>query len=107
MPQLDYRLEMTSKIRTQLFGLRNFIFFKLLFNHRELEKTFNMWKERFCSSFPTPYYMPHSDKWLRNAIENMIHVFCAKRKRFSKLFLNRLHFVKILTWVMILVSIAF
>ena len=51
--------------------------------------------------------MPHSDKRFRNAIENTIHVFCVKKKRFSKLLLNRLHFVKILTWVMILVSIAF
>ena len=66
-----------------------------------------MWKERFCSSFPTPYYMPHSDKQFRNAVENMIHVFCAKKKWFSKLLLNRLHFVKKITWVMILVSIAF
>ena len=66
-----------------------------------------MWKERFCSSFPTPYYIPHSDKRFRNAIENTIHVFCAKSKRFSKLLLNRLHFTKNLTWVMILVSIAF
>ena len=30
-----------------------------------------------------------------------------KKKRFSKLLLNRLHFAKNLTWVMILVSIAF
>ena len=66
-----------------------------------------MWKERFCSSFPTPYYLPHSDKRFRNAIENTIHVFCMKKKRFSKLLLNRLHFAKNLTWVMILVSIAF
>ena len=36
----------------------------------------------------------------------MIHVFCMKKKRFSKLLLNRLHFAKILSWVMILVSIA-
>ena len=43
----------------------------------------------------------------RNAIENTIHVFCVKKKRFSKLLLNRLHFAKNLTWVMILVSIAF
>ena len=98
---------MTSKKRTQLFGLRNFTFCKLLFNHRELEKTFNMWKERFCSSFPTPYYMPHSDERFRNAIENTIHVFYAKKKRFSKLLLNRLYFAKNLSWVMILVSIAF
>ena len=82
-------------------------FFELLFNRRELEKTFNMWKERFCSSFPTPYYLPHSDKRFRNAIENTIHVFCMKKKRFSKLLLNRLHFAKNLTWVMILMSIAF
>ena len=99
---------MTSKKRTALFGLRNFtFFFKLLFNHSELEKTFNMWKERFCSSFPTSYYMPHSDKRFRNAIKNTIHVFCAKKKRFSKLLLNRLYFAKNLSWVMILVSIAF
>ena len=98
---------MTSKKRTQLFGLRNFTFFKLLFNHRELEKTFNMWKERFCSIFPTPYYMPHSDKWFRNAIENTIHIFCVKKKRFSKLLLNRLYFAKNLSWVMILVSIVY
>ena len=51
--------------------------------------------------------MPHSDKRFRNAIENTIHVFCMKKKRFSKLLLNRLHFAKNLTWVMILVSIAF
>ena len=50
--------------------------------------------------------MPHSDKRFRNAIENTIHVFCVK-KRFSKLLLNRLHFAKNLTWVMMLVSIAF
>ena len=37
----------------------------------------------------------------------MIHVFCVKKKRFSKLLLNRLHFAKNLTWIMILVSIAF
>ena len=66
-----------------------------------------MWKERFCSSFPKPYYLPHSDKRFRNAIEIMIHVFCVKKKRFSKLLLNRLYFAKNLTWVMILVSIAF
>ena len=30
-----------------------------------------------------------------------------KKIRFSKLLLNRLHFAKILTWVMILMSIAF
>ena len=83
-------------------------FSELLFNRRELKKTFNMWKERFCSSFPTPYYLPHSNKQFRNAIKNMIHVFCMKKKRFSKLLLNRLHFVKKkLIWVMILVSIAF
>ena len=51
--------------------------------------------------------MPHSDKRFRNAIEITIHVFCMKKKRFSKLLLNRLHFAKNLTWVMILVSIAF
>ena len=51
--------------------------------------------------------MPHSDKRFRNAIENTIHVFCMKKKRFSKLLLNRLHFAKNLTWVMILMSIAF
>ncbi len=84
-----------------------YVFFKLLFNHRELEKTFNMWKERFCISFPTPYYVPHSDKRFRNAIENTIHVFCAKKKRFLKLLLNRLYFAKNLSWVMILVSISF
>ena len=66
-----------------------------------------MWKEPFYSSFPTPYYLPHSDKRFRNAIEIMIYVFCMKKKRFSKLLLNRLHFAKNLTWVMILVSIAF
>ena len=74
---------------------------------RNQRKTFNMWKERFCSSFPTPYYLPHSDKRFKNAIENTIHVFCMKKKWFSKLLLNRLHFAKNLTWVMILVSIAF
>ena len=51
--------------------------------------------------------MPHSNKRFRNVIEITIHVFCVKKKRFSKLLLNRLHFAKILTWVMILVSIAF
>jgi hypothetical protein len=66
-----------------------------------------MWKERFCSSFPTPYYLPYSDKRFRNAIENTIHVFSMKKNRFSKLLLNRLHFAKNSTWVMILVSIAF
>ena len=66
-----------------------------------------MWKERFCNSFPMPYYLPHSDKWFRNPIENTIHVFCMKKKWFSKLLLNRLHFAKNLSWVMILVSIAF
>ena len=66
-----------------------------------------MWKERFCSSFPTPYYLPHSDKWFKNAIKNTIHIFCMKKKWFSKLLLNRLHFAKNLTWVMILVSVAF
>ena len=40
-------------------------------------------------------------------IENTIQVFCVKEKGFSKLLLNRLHFAKKLTWVMILVSIAF
>ena len=54
-----------------------------------------------------PYYLPHSDKRFRNAIEIMIHVFCVKKKRFSKQLLNRLHFAKNLTWVMILVSVAF
>ena len=66
-----------------------------------------MWKERFCSSFLTPHYMPHSDKRFRNAIKNTIHVFCAKKKRFSELLLNRLYFAKNLSWVMILVSIVF
>ena len=66
-----------------------------------------MWKERFCRRFPKPYYVPHSDKRFRNVIEITIHVFCVKKKRFSKLLLNRLHFVKNLTWNMILVSIAF
>ena len=98
---------MTSKKELSCSVYEILRFFKLLFNHRELEKTFNMWKERFCSSFPTPYYMPHSDKRFRNAIENTIHVFCAKKKRFSKLLLNRLYFAKNLSWVMILVSIAF
>ena len=51
--------------------------------------------------------MPHSDKRFRNAIENTIHVFCVKKKRFSKMLLNRLYFAKNLSWVMILVSIAF
>ena len=66
-----------------------------------------MWKERFYSSFPVPYYLPYSDKRFRNAIENTINVFCMKKKRVSKLLLNRLHFTKNLTWIMILVSIAF
>ena len=66
-----------------------------------------MWKERFYISFPTPYYLPHSDKRFRNAIKNTIHLFCMKKKRFSKLLLNHLHFAKILSWVMIPVSIAF
>ena len=98
---------MTSKIRTWLFGLQNFMISKLLFNHKELEKTFNMWKKRFGSRFPTPYYLPHSDKRFRTAIENTIHVFCAKKKQFSKLLLNRLYFAKKLSWVMILMSKAF
>ena len=51
--------------------------------------------------------MPHFDKRFRNAIENTIHVFCMKKKWFSKLLLNRSHFAKNLTWVMIPVSIAF
>ena len=98
---------MTSKneLRCSVYEILHF--FKLLFNQRELEKTFNMWKERFYSSFPTPYYMPHSDKRFRNAIKNTIHVFCSKKKQFSKLLLNRLYFAKNLSWVMILVSIAF
>ena len=54
-----------------------------------------------------PYYLPRSDKRFRNWIENTIHVFCMKKKRFSKRLLNRLCFAKILTCVMILVSIAF
>ena len=66
-----------------------------------------MWKEQFCSSFPTPYCMPHSDKRFRKAIENMIHVLCAKKKRFSKPLLNRLYFAKNLSWLKILGSIAF
>mgnify|MGYP005830412359 CR=1 FL=1 len=66
-----------------------------------------MWMEWFYSSFPMPYYLPHSDKRFRNAVENTIHVFCMKKKRFSKLLLNHLHFAKILSWVMIPVSIAF
>ena len=66
-----------------------------------------MRKEQFCSSFSTPYYLPHFDKQFRNAIENMIHDFCVKKKRFSKLLLNRLHFVKNLNWFMIPVSISF
>ena len=98
---------MTSKNELSCSVYEILRFFKLLFNHWELEKTFNMWKERFCSSFPTPYYMPHSDKLFRNAIENTIHVFCVKKKRFLKLLLNRLYFAKNLSWVMILVSIAF
>ena len=49
--------------------------------------------------------IPINDLEMR--LKNMIHVFCMKKKRFSKLLLNRLYFVKILTWVMILVSIAF
>jgi hypothetical protein len=60
-----------------------------------------------CSSFPAPYYLPHSDKRVKNAIENTVHLFCMKKKWFSKLLLNRLHFAKNLTWVMVLVSIAF
>ena len=66
-----------------------------------------MWKVRFCSSFPTPYYLPHSDKQFKNAIENTIHVFCMKKNGFFKLLLNRLHFVKNSTWLMIVMSIAF
>ena len=54
-----------------------------------------------------PYYMPHSDKRFRNAIESTIHVFCMKKKRFSNLLLNHLHLPEKLTWVMILMSIAF
>ena len=72
-------------------------FSKFLFNHRELEKTFNMWKKRFCSSFPTPYYLPHSDKWFGNAIKKYTSRFLLK-KRFSKLLLNLLYFAKNLTW---------
>ena len=94
---------MNSAVRFAEF----YVFPNYLFNHRKLEKTFNMCKERFCSSFPKPYYMPHSDKRFRNAIENTIHIFCAKKKRFSKLLLNRLYFAKNLSWVMILMSIAF
>ena len=66
-----------------------------------------MWKECIYSCFPTPYYLPHSDKRFRNGIENTIHIFGMKKKWFSKLLLNRLHFAKNLTWVMMLVSIAF
>ena len=73
----------------------------------ELEKTFNMWKEWISSRFPTPYYLPHSDKWFRNWIENTVHVYCIKKKQFSKLLLNGLHFAKNLTLFMILVFIAF
>ena len=51
-----------------------------------------MWKERFCSSFPTPYYMPHFDKWFRNAIENTIHVLCMKKKTVFKTPLKPLTF---------------
>ena len=54
-----------------------------------------------------PYYMPHSDKRFRNAIENTIHFFCAKKKRFSKLLLNRLHFAKKINLGHDTVSIAF
>ena len=66
-----------------------------------------MWKERFCSIFSRPYYLPPSDKRFRNVIENMIQGFCMKKKQFSKLLLKRLHFAKNLIWVKILVSIAF
>ena len=53
---------MTSKNELSCSVYKILHFFKLLFNRRELEKTFNMWKERFYSSFPTPYYLPHFDK---------------------------------------------
>ena len=107
-PQLDelFRNDIentNSAIRFAKF----YDFSEWLFNRRELEKTFNMWNERFFSSFPTPYYLPHSVKLFKNAIENTIHIFCMKKIWFSKLLLNRLHFAKILTWVMILMSIAF
>ena len=51
-----------------------------------------MWKERFCSSFPMPYYLPHSDKRFRNAIENRIHVFCMKKKWYFETALKPLTF---------------
>ena len=54
-----------------------------------------------------PYYLPHSGKWFRNAIENMIHVFCMKKKWFSKQLLNREHFDKNTTKAITKVSIAF
>ena len=54
-----------------------------------------------------PYYLPHSDKRFRNAIENMIHVFCVKKKGLSKLLLNRLHLAKNSTRVMTVVCTAF
>ena len=63
--------------------MKFYIFFKLLFNHMELEKTFNMWKKRFYSSFLMRYYLLYSDKQFRNAIENMIHVFCMKKNGFQ------------------------
>lgn len=34
-----------------------------------------MKRERVCSGFPKPYYLHHSDKFLKNDVENMIHVF--------------------------------
>ena len=36
--------------------------------------------------------MPHSDKRFRNAIENTIHVFCAKKKMVFKTALKPLRF---------------
>ena len=66
-----------------------------------------MGKEQISSSFPMPSHLPHSDKRFRNRLENTVHVFLYEEKRFLKLLLNRVHFAKDLTWVMILVSIAF
>ena len=65
LPHSDKRLEKNSK-NARCHSLWAAPFLKLLLNRGESRKVFNMAKLRLIRRFPTVYYTPRSDKWLKN-----------------------------------------
>ena len=58
-------------------------FSKLLLNHEESRKVFNMVKLRLIHSFPTMYYTPRFDKWLKTKAKTVPKIAKFSKKRNS------------------------